>query len=349
MAPEVPKTHKAAVFKEAGKPLVIEDVETPQPKEGQVLVKVLACGVCHSDMMVQQGAINSLRNGKSAIESAGPGTVATAVSPSTYLLTKTRRTPYLPFLNPTHLPPRSGTCKYCTRGTNQVCLTQSINGVSLDGGYAQYVLLRTEAVVRVPATLSPVDYAPFLCAGVTVFNSMRHMSIPAGALVAVQGLGGLGHLAVQYAAKMGYKVVVLSSGGGKEAFARELGASEYVDGSKVGHAEALQEMGGAAMIVSTAPNPEVLGQLQGGLERMGKLLILSPSGEATINTMPLVVQGQTIAGWPSGHAKDSEEAIEFASKNGIKCLVESFPLEKANEAFDAMASGKVRFRAVLTM
>ena len=175
------------------------------------------------------------------------------------------------------------------------------------------------------------------------------MNIPKGELVAVQGLGGLGHLAIQYATKMGYRVVALSSSSSKESFARDLGASEYLDGSKVNHAEGLQKLGGAALIVSTAPNPQAMSELQGGLEAMGKLLLLSPSGDVTIDTISLVTKGLSVCGWPSGHAKDSEEALAFAAEHKIKCLVETFPLEKAQEGFDAMKGGKVRFRSVLVV
>lgn len=233
---------------------------------------------------------------------------------------------------------------------------------------AEYCLLRSEATVSVPSDVDPAAFCPLLCAGVTVFNSMKQQHIPSGDIVAIQGLGGLGHLAVQYASKMGYRTVALSSSGSKEKFARDLGAHEYIDGSKEDHAEALQRLGGASLIVSTVPDPTSLGKLVNGLGVVGKLLILArmsfpdhvgsfwhiadPSlacGEVSINTIPMITKGLTVTCWPSGHALDSEEAIDFARLHDVKCLVEKFPLDKANEAFEHMMSGKARFRAVITM
>ena len=172
-------------------------------------------------------------------------------------------------------PMHPGTCKACKHSFNQACDNAAVNGVTRDGGYAQYCTLRTEAVVHIPSTIDPVSYAPFLCAGVTVFNGIRNMNITPGETVAIQGLGGLGHLALQYANKMGYKVVALSSGPGKEKFAKDLGAHVYVDGSKESHVEALNKMGGAALIVSTAPHPDAVGPLVAGLGVKGKLLFLA--------------------------------------------------------------------------
>lgn len=178
---------------------------------------------------------------------------------------------------------------------------------------------------------------------------MRQLKVPPGETVAIQGLGGLGHLALQYANKMGYKVVALSSSGAKEKFAKELGAHVYVDASKENHAEALQKIGGAAMIVSTAPNPEIMGDLLNGLAPKGKVIVLAPTGECKINTLPMIGKGLSIHGWPSGHALDCEEAIDFAQLHGVECKIETFPLEKANDAYEHMMSGKVRFRSVLVM
>ena len=168
-------------------------------------------------------------------------------------------------------------------------------------------------------------------------------------MLAVQGLGGLGHLAIQYANKMGYHVVALSTSSSKEKFARDLGAADFITADE-GHASTLQKkFGGAALIVSTAPNPAAMGELQAGLEPLGKLLLLSPAGEVKVDSVGLVVKGQTVCGWPSGHARDSEEALEFAEKEGVKCLVQTWKLGEANEAFEAMTGGKVRFRAVLVV
>jgi len=214
---------------------------------------------------------------------------------------------------------------------------------------SEYCILRSEAAVKLPTDIDKAELAPLLCAGVTVFNGIRHMEIPAGGLVAIQGLGGLGHLAIQYARKMGYRTVALSSSDSKRQFATELGATDYVDGSKEDTAEALQKMGGADLVVITAPNPKIIGPLVQACAPMGKLLVLAPVGDVTVNVGPMVLRGVSLWGWPSGHALDSEEAVRFAQVQNVKCLIEKFPLEKAQEAMDHMLSGKVRFRCVLTM
>lgn len=221
--------------------------------------------------------------------------------------------------------------------------------MSRNGGYAEYCTLRTEAAVRIPQEADPAEYAPLLCAGVTVFNGIRKMNIVPGDIVAIQGLGGLGHLAVQYARKLGYRTVALSTSSSKKDFAQQLGATDYIDTSKESAAEALQKMGGASLIVVTAPNPEVMGPLVAGLGPLGKLLILAPVGDVPINTVPLIMKGASVHGWPSGHALDSEEAIAFAEHQDVKCMIEKFPFDKVEDAVKHMESGKVRFRSVITM
>lgn len=231
-----------------------------------------------------------------------------------------------------------------------MCDNSKVNGVSFNGGYAEYTMLRSEAVVRVPADLVPAETAPLLCAGVTVFNGIRKMHVEQGNLVAVQGLGGLGHLAVQYSRAMGYRTVAVSSGGDeKRDFAMKLGANEFIDSGKEDVAKRLNEMGGAALIVSTAPSAKAVNQIHYGLGSGGKLLTLAPVGPVEFDTGFLVTKGASVHGWPSGHALDSEECIEFSRINGVKCYVEKFPLEDAPKAFEAMLAGKLRFRGVLTM
>jgi D-arabinose 1-dehydrogenase-like Zn-dependent alcohol dehydrogenase len=230
-----------------------------------------------------------------------------------------------------------------------VCSNGAINGVTRNGGYAEYVLLRTEAVVKVPTDVDPAEYAPILCAGITVFNSIRKLQITPGDIVAVQGLGGLGHLAVQYANKMGYRVVALSSGDKKRDFAHKLGAHEYIDTSKEDASQKLMSMGGASLIVCTAPNPKAIGPLTGGLEAGGKLLILSACGDVEVSSVHLIMKAASVCGFPSGHALDSEEAIAFTKLHGIRCMVEKFPLQDAQKALEHMLSGEVRFRSVLVM
>jgi len=228
-----------------------------------------------------------------------------------------------------------------------MCENETVNGVFRNGGYAEYVTLRTEAVVPIPTDMDPAEVAPLLCAGVTVFNSIRKQQVAPGELVAVQGLGGLGHLALQYVRKMGYRCVAISSSSDKKEFASKLGSHEYIDGSKGDVGEQLLKMGGAALIVFTAPNQKLIPSLLGGLGPLGKLLILAASAPVEVNTASMIGKGLSIVAWPSGHALDSEEAIDFARIHDVHCMVEKFPLDKANEALEHMTSGKVRFRGVL--
>lgn len=230
-----------------------------------------------------------------------------------------------------------------------MCDNAKFNGVSFNGGYAEYTTLRSEAVVRVPSDIEPAQAAPLLCAGVTVFNGIRKMHVEPGNLVAVQGLGGLGHLAVQFCRAMGYKTVAVSGGADKRDFAFKLGAHDYIDSRSEDAAKKLTEMGGAALIVSTAPNPKAMSQIQYGLAAGGKLLTLAPVGPVEFDTAFMVTRGVSVHGWPSGHALDSEECIEFSKINGVKCYVEKFPLNEAAKAFDDMLAGKLRFRGVLVM
>ncbi|KAH0544356.1 hypothetical protein FGG08_001497 [Glutinoglossum americanum] len=296
MASSLPKTFKAAVFESKDTPLVMKDIPLELPKAGEVLVKVLATGVCRSDVGVQDGSFgNSLR------------------------------------------------------GQFQMCGNRAINGVSRNGGYAEYVMLRREAVVSVPKDVDPAAFAPLLCAGVTTFNSIRQMGILPGEVVAIQGLGGLGHLAVQFAAKMGFRVVALSSRAGKEAFAKNFGATDYIDCSSEDPVAKLNSMGGAALIVATAPDPKAITPLVGALHPGGKLLILAPCGEVPLDTTHLILQGCSVHGWPSGASLDSEETIAFAQLEHVNCLIEKYPLQDAQKAYEHMLSGKARFRAVLVM
>ncbi|KAI4169542.1 MAG: hypothetical protein LQ343_005622 [Gyalolechia ehrenbergii] len=339
MAPSLPKTYKAAVWQKADDKLTIEERELNQPEPGQVLIKVLANGVCHTDALVRSGAM-----GNSFPIVPGHEVVGDVVA----VASGEKKWKVGDRVGGAWHGGHDGVCKACNRGLFQMCKNATVNGVFRDGGYAEYCTLRSEAAVSVPPDVDPAAYCPLLCAGVTVFNSMRQQHIPPGETVAVQGLGGLGHLAIQYASKMGYRTVALSSSGAKEKFARDLGATDYIDGSKEDHAEALQKLGGAALIVSTSPEPTSIGKLVGGLDIVGKLLILAPCGEVSVNTVPMVQKGLSVSSWPSGHAMDCEEAISFAQLHNVNCMIEKFPLDKANEAYEHMMNGKARFRAVIT-
>lgn len=338
----LPKTFKAVVCEKPGAGIALKDVELQEPKQGEVLIKVQACGVCFSDYATIEGEMGSLAKFPLIPGHEVIGTVV-AVGPGEKVWKEGDRVG-----GPWH-GGHDGTCKSCKRGLFQMCEHELINGVSRNGGWGEYCTLRSEAAVRIPKDVNAAEYAPILCAGVTTFNGMRRLNITAGDIVAVQGLGGLGHLAVQYARKMGFRTVALSSSGSKREFAVQLGANDYVDGSKEDTAEALQKMGGASLIIVTAPNPQIIGPLVNGLSPDGKLLVLAAVGDIPVNTIPMILKGLSVHGWPSGHALDSEEAIAFAQNQGVKCMVETFPLERVQDALDHMTSGKVRFRSVLTM
>jgi D-arabinose 1-dehydrogenase-like Zn-dependent alcohol dehydrogenase len=328
------------VLKEKGAPLELQELPLHPPGAGEVLVKVLACGVCHTDLFEQAGHLPNpwpIVPGHELV-----GDVA-AVGPGVTLFAVGDRVG-----GPWH-GGHDGTCRSCRRGQFQICDDGKVNGVSFNGGYAEYATLRAEAVVRVPRSFDPVEAAPFLCAGVTVFNGIRKLHVEQGNLVAVQGLGGLGHLAVQYSRALGYKTVAVSGGSSKRDFALRLGAHVYIDSSKEDAAAKLREMGGAAVIVCTAPNPRAMKDIQYGLGAGGKLLVLAPIGPVEFDTGLLVSKGASVHGWPSGHALDSEEVLDFSLSHGIKCMVERFPLADASKAFEAVAEGKIRFRGVLTM
>ncbi|KAH6853758.1 chaperonin 10-like protein [Chaetomium sp. MPI-CAGE-AT-0009] len=337
---KLPKTFKQAAFHSQGAALTIEDAELRLPGPGEVLVKVEACGVCFSDMFAQQNVMGGgfpIVPGHEIIghvAAVGDGVTAWKVGER---------------VGAGWHGGHDGTCFACKKGMYQMCDNQVINGETKAGGYAEYVILRSEATVRVPAHVDAAKYAPILCAGMTVFNSLRHMDVKPGETVAVQGLGGLGHLAIQAAQRMGYRVVAISRGADKEAFARQLGAHDYIDSSKEDAGEALRKLGGARLAMTTAPTAEVMGSLLKGLGPLGKLLILSVPGDVPVSTGVMLKYALSVQSWPCGHATDSEDAIQFMDLQKVDCMVQTFPLAKANEAFNAMMDGSVRFRAVIVM
>ncbi|RFU82166.1 alcohol dehydrogenase [Trichoderma arundinaceum] len=336
----IPSTYKAVVIPEANAPFQLRDVKFRHPEPGQVLVKVIACGVCFSDISLASGHMGNVFPRTPGHELIGD-VVKLGEGVTQFAIGQRVGGPW----HGGH----DGSCWQCRRGRFQMCVHQAINGVTQDGGFAEYVLLRQEAVVRVPKEMNAVEAAPLLCAGVTVFNGIRKMHVEQGAMVAVQGLGGLGHLAVQYASKMGYEVVVLSSGDEKAVFAMELGAHHYIDTKKTDGPTELAKLGGAALIVQTAPNAEIIGKLVDGLAPGGKLLCLAPVGGVEFDTTAMVSRAQSVHGWPSGHAADSEEAIRFAQVHGIRCMVEEYTLQNFQRAIDNLLAGKPRFRNVLVM
>jgi len=338
----LPKTFKACVIDEPNQPFTIREIELRHPGEGQILIKVKTCGVCFSDVATQTGNMGGLAKWPvipghevvGDIVEVGPGVKKWKIGDR---------------VGGAWHGGQCQVCRPCKQGFVQGCVEQQVNGVTKEGGYAEYCNLQAEAAVSVSKELDPVQVAPLLCAGVTVYNSMRNMSVMPGEVVAIQGLGGLGHLALQYARKMGFHVVAISSSDSKKDFATQLGAHDYIDASKQDVVEALNKLGGAKMTVTTAPNPKILTQLTGGLAVKGKLLNLAPVGEVPINTIDLVMKGASVHGWPAGSSQDCEDAIDFAQHLDVKCMSEPFPFEKVQEAVDHLISGKARFRCVLTM
>lgn len=314
--------------------------EVPEAGPGQVRVKVLACGVCHSDMFVQSGGFPGLvlprvpgHEIAGVVDAVGAGVTAWKVGD------------------------RVGVgwhgghcfqCDACRRGLFINCKEGKITGITHDGGYAEYAVVPHESVARMPAGMEAVDAGPLLCAGVTTYNALRNSGARPGDTVAVQGIGGLGHLAIQYAARMGFRTVAISRGADKESLARELGAHEYLDTDKAPAAEGLKALGGADVVLATAPNSEAIGSTVNGLKSRGKLLIVAaPFEPLSVSAMGLL-SGKTVAGWPSGSAIDSEDTMAFSALTGVRPRVETFKLEQAEEAFAKMMENRVRFRAVLT-
>ncbi|KAG7404472.1 Alcohol dehydrogenase patD [Fusarium oxysporum f. sp. rapae] len=336
----LPETYRAWQVQKAGDPLTLETFDLAKPGPGEVLVRVLACGVCHSDVGVQRGEFGPVHPRVPGHELVGD---VVAVGEGVTRFAGGER------VGGSWHGGHDSTCRACELGLYQICENGASNGVTRDGGYAEFCLLRAEAVVRVPSNLDPAEAAPLLCAGVTVFNGLRQMEIAQGSLVAVQGLGGLGHLAVQYAKKMGYQVAAISSGSSKGHFAFTLGADYFIDTTLDDPVQKLKEIGGAALVVATAPNAESISPLTGALQLRGKLLVLAPVGNIQVNSVHLIGGGCSVHGLPGGHALDAEEAIQFSIQHGVKCLIERFKMGDAVEAVNHMMANKVRFRSVLVM
>ena len=239
---------------------------------------------------------------------------------------------------------------FCRRGDFILCVNEKITGVNYDGGYAEYVVVPGEAVAAIPDELPAAEAGPLMCAGITVYNSMRNAGARPGDTVAIQGIGGLGHLGVQYARQMGFRTVAIGRGAGTEQLARKLGAHVYVDTSAGSAAEALQKLGGAQVIVATAPDAKAISSLVDGVKAGGKLLVIGVTPDALAASPFQIVQTRRgIQGWPAGTAMDSEDTLKFSALTGVRPMIEKFPLEKVQEAYDHMMSGNVKFRAVLTM
>jgi D-arabinose 1-dehydrogenase-like Zn-dependent alcohol dehydrogenase len=323
-----------------GGALELVEREIPTPGRGSVRVKVEACGVCHSDAGVVSGAFPFVEYPRvpghevaGVIDALGQGVSGWKVGQRVGIGWSGGY---------------DGTCEHCRRGDFFACDKNSITGVTIDGGYAEYLVAPESALAKMPSDLSAIDAAPLLCAGLTTYNALRNMDLRGGDLVAVQGLGGLGHLAVQFAAKMGFRTVAIGRGADKEPLARKLGAALYIDSGATDAAKELGKKGGAKAILATAPSGKAMSELIGGLGPKGKLVVIGASSDP-IQVMPLSLIGGrlSIEGWWSGTASDSEDTLAFSLLSGVRSMNEVFPLARAREAYERMMSGAARFRVVL--
>jgi len=321
--------------------LVERDV--PEPVEGSVRVKVEACGVCHSDSVTKDGILPGIQYPRvPGHEIAG---VIDALGAGVRGWKRGERA---------GVGWHGGNCGYCNacrRGEFFACQTATlITGVTSDGGYAEYMIAPASALARIPAELSAAEAAPLLCAGVTTFNALRNSGARPGETVAVFGLGGLGHLGVQYAAKMGFRTVAIARGADKAPLAKQLGAHHYIDSQATDFAAELQKLGGARVILATVTDGKAMTAAVGGLGINGKLLVLgAPADPLEANAFLLIMGSRSIDGWYSGTSIDSEDTLSFSTLAGVRAMIEKFPLARAAEAYERMMSGEARFRAVLTM
>ncbi|HEY3425686.1 MAG TPA: alcohol dehydrogenase [Negativicutes bacterium] len=313
--------------------------EIPEPKENEVLIKVEACGICHGDVIVKEGHFPGIEYPRI------PG--HEVIGKIDKLGSQADNWQFGQRVGVGWHGGHCFTCAACRKGDFGACENSLITGISTDGGYAEYMVARVEALVNIPDQLSSVDGAPLLCAGRTTFGALKSCCAKGGDLVAVHGLGGLGHLAVQYAAKLGFKTAALSRGSDKEELAYKLGANLYIDTSATDAAQELMKHGGARVILSTAPNSKAISALVGGLARNGQLIFVSaPDDMIQISPLLLLMSGRSITGFSSG---DSKEAINFSVFSEVLPLVEVFTLEQVAEAYEKMITSKVHFRSVLKM
>ena len=332
---------KAAQIAKAGGDFEIVEREIPQPGPGQVRIRVQACGVCHSDVLTKEGwpGLEYPRvpghEVAGVIDEAGPG------------VTQWKRGQRV---GVGWHGGQDGTCLACRRGDFANCASLKITGLSYDGGYQEYMIAPVEAVARMPESLDAAEAAPLMCAGVTTFNALRHSGALPSDLVAVQGVGGLGHLGIQFAQKFGYQVAAIGRGPGNAALAKKLGASVYIDSSGTKAAEELQKLGGARVILATAPSSKAMSSLIDGLGANGTMMVVGATQDPIeVTPVQLIFGMRSIRGWASGIPTDSEDTLRFAELTGVRPMIERYPLAKAGEAYARMMSGKAEFRVVLTM
>jgi D-arabinose 1-dehydrogenase-like Zn-dependent alcohol dehydrogenase len=323
-------------------PLEIVEREIPEPGAGQVRIKVEACGICHSDSMTKEGLWPGIQYPRvPGHEIAG---VVDAVGAAVAGWKEGQR------VGVGWHGGHCGYCDSCRRGDFVTCqVAPQVPGIAYDGGYAEYMIAPASALAGIPEGLSAVDAGPLMCAGITTFNSLRNSGARPGDLVAILGIGGLGHLGIQFAAKMGFRTVAIARGTDKEPLARKLGAWSYIDSKTQDPAAELLKLGGAKVVLATVTNGDAMNATLGGLGVNGKLIILGAAAEPLqVPGIPLLLGRRSIVGWPSGSSIDSQDTLSFSLLTGVRAMSEVFPLERAAEAYEHMMSGKARFRAVLT-
>ena len=333
---------KAAQISKAGGDFELVEREIPQPGRGQVRVKVEACGICHSDVLVKDGLWPGLQYPRvpgheiaGFVDLAGDG-VANWKKGDRVGIGWHGGHDFV--------------CDECRRGDFAMCVQRKVTGIDFDGGYAEYMIAPAEALALIPHELPAEEAGPFMCAGVTVFNALRNSGARGGDVVAVQGIGGLGHLGVQYARQMGFQTIALGRGKDKEPLAKKLGAHCYFDSDLVDPVKELQKLGGARVILATAPSAKAISAVVEGLSPNGNLVVpAAPLEPLTIGALPLIMGRRLVSGTYSGTARDSQDTLEFSALTGVHPMIEKFPLSRAAEAYERMHSGKVRFRVVLTM
>jgi D-arabinose 1-dehydrogenase-like Zn-dependent alcohol dehydrogenase len=332
---------RAMVVPKRGAPFEAEERDIPVPGPEEMRLRVLACGVCHSDVVTVLGLLPSVQYPRvpgheviGVVDAIGEGVHGWSVG---------ARAGVGWF---------GGSCGYCRRCRRDAAFAcENVNsqtGVTRDGGYATHMIAHVSAVAHVPDDLDPVESAPLLCAGVTTFNALRNTGAGPGDIVAVHGVGGLGHLGLQYAARQGFRTVAVNRGRDKEALARSLGASDYIDSADEDPAKALTAMGGAKAILATVTDGKAMQAISGGLGPDGVMMVIGAVGPLTVDSSGLLGKRASVKGWYSGVARDSEDTLNFSQRNKVASMNEIYPLEKAQEAYDRMMSGKARFRVVLT-
>ena len=335
-------TMKVAQISKPGAGFEIVEREIPEPGAGEVRILVQACGVCHSDIFVKEGLWPGIQYPRvPGHEVAG---IVDELGAEVTGWKKGQR------VGVGWHGGQDNTCLECRRGRFLYCRNPKVAGISYDGGYQQYMVAPVEALAVIPDTLSDAEAAPLLCAGVTTFNALRHGGASPGSLVAVQGVGGLGHLGIQFASKFGCKVAAIGRGSENAALAKKLGASLYIDSQSVNAAQELQNLGGAQVILATAPNSKSMTELIDGLAPTGKFMVVGISPDPIAVTPLQLISGErAIQGSAVGTPTDSEDTMSFAELTGVRPMIETYPLEKAAEAYERMMSGKAEFRVVLTM